>query len=264
MFLSTLPARGATSSSLGSACSVANFYPRSPRGERPGLLCFIRERNHFYPRSPRGERPWTSSRQYANREFLSTLPARGATAVRNAERPGQHHFYPRSPRGERPSSRRPGARWPDFYPRSPRGERQTPGTVQRMDSDFYPRSPRGERQSQYQSQIDQLIFLSTLPARGATGGIVNIAARDSFLSTLPARGATCYIPDGKQCIRISIHAPREGSDKAGRTRAPLLIYFYPRSPRGERRMTTATIQHSSYFYPRSPRGERRFSAGGKG
>ena len=81
-----------------------------------------------------------------------------------------------------------------------------------MDSDFYPRSPRGERQSQYQSQIDQLIFLSTLPARGATGGIVNIAARDSFLSTLPARGATHAAQDAEILPGISIHAPREGSD----------------------------------------------------
>ena len=79
-FLSTLPARGATPSwerrptpgpisihapREGSDAatnlrlvSFFNFYPRSPRGERP---YWRRARKkilgHFYPRSPRGERP---------------------------------------------------------------------------------------------------------------------------------------------------------------------------------------------------------------
>ena len=55
-------------------------------------------------------------------------------------------------------------------------------------------------------------FLSTLPARGATGGVQHMGAH-------PA---------------ISIHAPREGSDpQSGRIRCPI-SNFYPRSPRGER------------------------------
>ena len=33
-----------------------------------------------------------------------------------------------------------------------------------------------------------------------------------FLSTLPARGATAPRGRGGQCVAISIHAPREGSD----------------------------------------------------
>ena len=57
-------------------------------------------------------------------------------------------------------------------------------------------------------------FLSTLPVRGATllcdGGL---ALDVRFLSTLPVRGATVFLC--RACyllIRISIHAPREGSD----------------------------------------------------
>ena len=34
-FLSTLPARGATDLFLGLILAFLNFYPRSPRGERP-------------------------------------------------------------------------------------------------------------------------------------------------------------------------------------------------------------------------------------
>ena len=34
--------------------------------------------------------------------------------------------------------------------------------------------------------------------------------------------------------------------------------FYPRSPRGERLITASRFRPSSYFYPRSPRGERLY------
>ena len=57
------------------------------------------------------------------------------------------------------------------------------------------------------------LFLSTLPARGATSGTADCAPELSeFLSTLPARGATQRSKSQSRCRRISIHAPREGSD----------------------------------------------------
>ena len=99
-------------------------------------------------------------------------------------------------------------------------------------------------------------FLSTLPARGATNGRLRRPPRGLFLSTLPARGATgvlCFRPED---VEISIHAPREGSD-ARPPRIPWAEpYFYPRSPRGERPITSFTPSPTMDFYPRSPRGER--------
>ena len=91
-----------------------------------------------------------------------------------------------------------------------------------------------------------------------------------FLSTLPARGATKMHDYFTSCLPISIHAPREGSDRPCSTYTHLETNFYPRSPRGERQsypyfpasgsrfLSTlpargATLLH---FYPRSPRGER--------
>ena len=148
-----------------------HFYPRSPRGERhlrSQLLAGV-VRN-FYPRSPRGERPPFIRALDISKRFLSTFPARGATAD--------------------PSRRPPG--WPYFYPRSPRGERLVAaGRLTKA----------------------QVAFLSTLPARGAT--------RPS---------ASCGDP-----IVISIHAPREGSDKSHWLALRTNRNFYPRSPRGERR-----------------------------
>ena len=79
----------------------------------------------------------------------------------------------------------------------------------------------------------------------------------AFLSTLPARGATDVLAILGQRLRISIHAPREGSD-AGPCNGPARPgHFYPRSPRGERRhQVLMQGEQTPYFYPRSPRGER--------
>ena len=103
-FLSTLPARGATTcwttSTRHSIISIhapregsdspgrpahgppGDFYPRSPRGERRDQHMIAARKQYFYPRSPRGERR-TDGQYYAiTAEFLSTLPARGATIWR--------------------------------------------------------------------------------------------------------------------------------------------------------------------------------------
>ena len=55
-FLSTLPARGATRVSDAGGAAGTDFYPRSPRGERPYTGHWCNPASHFYPRSPRGER----------------------------------------------------------------------------------------------------------------------------------------------------------------------------------------------------------------
>ena len=55
-----------------------------------------------------------------------------------------------------------------------------------------------------------------------------------FLSTLPARGATASHSMLDLISSISIHAPREGSDHGPRFLPASHSYFYPRSPRGER------------------------------
>ena len=57
--------------------------------------------------------------------------------------------------------------------------------------DFYPRSPRGERLRDGLPILNALVFLSTLPAWGATAGRTADFERTG----------------------ISIHAPRVGSDQ---------------------------------------------------
>ena len=124
----------------------------------------------------------------------------------------------------------------NFYPRSPRGERRMTTATIRHSSYFYPRSPRGERPMLANLGEMEVLFLSTLPARGATKNSMRCRSKSSnfyprsprgerprrpdlchkevyiFLSTLPARGATGQKNARPDFLPISIHAPREGSD----------------------------------------------------
>ena len=99
-FQSTLPVWGATVSKLDTTETPVHFNPRSPCGERPGVIRRERERRYFNPRSPCGERQ---------------LRPAGAGAGGN--------FNPRSPCGERHGSMPHGSPLENFNPRSPCGER---------------------------------------------------------------------------------------------------------------------------------------------
>ena len=123
-FLSTLPARGATSPPSFCGTGQGHFYPRSPRGERHPGRRTMRSR-------------WS---------FLSTLPARGATTGDfniafdkeisiHAPREGSdvqaqeagivQRISIHAPReGSDCDRRRRSAVLTNFYPRSPRGERR--------------------------------------------------------------------------------------------------------------------------------------------
>ena len=100
-----------------------------------------------------------------------------------------------------------------FNPRSPDGERPWRGTCRYAYPHFNPRSPDGERLSpiRYSTAFDR--FQSTLPGWGATFSMhSNEAGGVIFQSTLPGWGATVTRHRVKMHLKISIHAPRMGSD----------------------------------------------------
>ena len=206
--------------------------------------------------------------------------------------------------GSDASTEPPGSGRYDFNPRSPCGERLALGTFKIfIKCNFNPRSPCGERPSKSESAMQQTIFQSTLPVWGATWLYAskrytednfnprspcgerlkyfksNLSSLE-FQSTLPVWGAT--INTGRVVLgtKISIHAPRVGSDSAVISPSDAISHFNPRSPCGERQTTilhyakpekfqstlpvwgaTRTSRCSarlwSYFNPRSPCGERR-------
>ena len=110
--------------------------------------------------------------------------------------------------------------------------------------DFYPRPPRGGRRKSMENQTVSARFLSTPSARRATP--------PTCLSVMR------YI--------ISIHALREEGDMQASTPSGWTGYFYPRPPRGGRRIQVfPTAAHQPYFYPRPPRGGRpRWPSSGRG
>ena len=238
----------------------SDFYPRPPRGGRRTPCPRLRHSPNFYPRPPRGGRPACSDVCHVMPPFLSTPSARRATSTPNSVRCCCTNFYPRPPRGGRhelrlisgcrflflstPSARRATHRCAgglnvqaDFYPRPPRGGRPGCRDTRPGPPDFYPRPPRGGRRSR----------LDAVPPAGI------------FLSTPSARRATLCRVLHRQAGRISIHALREEGDQGPRSEAGHRTDFYPRPPRGGRRVRFLRSSQRHNFYPRPPRGGRHRS-----
>ena len=255
-----------------------NFNPRSPRGERHALHFLFGRTCYFNPRSPRGERRVRISAETATTEFQSTLPARGATLSPVASLQLSAYFNPRSPRGERPNSaiyigdldaisihapregsdavrhrhKRGGHSISIHAPRE--GSDRTREAAFSFALSFQSTLPaRGATLVPRGKPATVSVFQSTLHARGATGINATQKALFAFQSTLPARGATIvemYHLCG--CEKISIHAPREGSDPLRLSMSASYRDFNPRSPRGERRWRTATLRPEIGFQSTLP------------
>ena len=194
--------------------------------------------------------------------FLSTLPARGATAIRPAPTLPSSFLSTLPARGATAAAERAGEN----------------------SFNFYPRSPRGERLFQQHTGAGEIIqFLSTLPARGATDKTDTYDPADKFLSTLPARGATAFLLQALDCFPFLSTLPARGATLLPLWFGGAMKYFYPRSPRGERHRLALpapgrlcisihapregsdinalqALGTALHFYPRSPRGERRRAA----
>ena len=124
-------------------------------------------------------------------------------------------------------------------------------------SDFNPRSPRGERPDEAASALAKFAFQSTLPARGATPrGLCTI--RFFRISIHAPREGSDIVEKIKGIFKfISIHAPREGSDTRRPYRHGDRQIFQSTLP--ARGATVSQLPPSltfSNFNPRSPRGER--------
>ena len=102
------------------------------------------------------------------------------------------------------------------------------------------------------------IFQSTLPAWGATDRCQTACSRQKdFNPRSPHGERPNQLSQGASVIKISIHAPRMGSDTDREGQGTWCEYFNPRSPHGERQLQSHGICHAIHnFNPRSPHGER--------
>ena len=258
-FQSTLPARGATFQQLMEHNWQIYFNPRSPHGERLAQSIYLSAPVHYFnPRSPHGERrhlrrhrwqavqisihaPRTGSDEVTAWQmqeftsFQSTLPARGATGLRTTWTMRCRFQSTLPARGATPMRVRD-RRMVCISIHAPRtGSDSHSLCTIRARRHFNPRSPHGERHGDS--------FQRSQPYK--------------FQSTLPARGATNLFFEAIRIIKISIHAPRTGSDGLGVTGFSLARNFNPRSPHGERPATDGNCTTiAKHFNPRSPHGER--------
>ena len=237
-FQSTLPARGATGGGV-LLVSLEIFQSTLPaRGATvaPGKVIVG---NAFQSTLPaRGATVLRVLHKRLFCRFQSTLPARGATiAARKYQRTTD--FNPRSPHGERHGGSRLREGKENISIHAPRtGSDISPLSFTKYLLSFQSTLPaRGATTPTTSGTPFGWRFQSTLPARGATLNLFPKATAIRFQSTLPARGATsgwrgyaCAIsyfnprsPHGERQSsvprqsaqhRISIHAPRTGSDDA--------------------------------------------------
>ena len=122
----------------------------------------------------------------------------------------------------------------EFQPTLPaRGATRCGPQKLRLQRNFNPRSPHGERRVRRSVRgRAPPVFQPTLPARGATGAGLSGRARIHPIST---------------------HAPRTGSDDAGRRPLQVVLDFNPRSPHGERRSTRRNMPSHRTISTHAPR-----------
>ena len=196
------------------------------------------------------------------------------------------YFYPRSPCGERPSVARVATTVDTISIHALLAESDSIALliqpIRRLD--FYPRSPCGERPAQKNLKcLCLLISIHALLAESDRTNLDKFHKDLTFLSTLSLRRATLAVSAVLQLIPlisihallaesdlaldqylneqeiISIHALLAESDQAGLRRLSPKLYFYPRSPCGERPHSRLFAWITQNFYPRSPCGERHLT-----
>ncbi len=192
------------------------------------------------------------------------------------------NFYPRPPRGGRPEcvGTQCRALQISIHALREEGDSIKDAPFPRASNTFLSKPSARLATPAHSSNTLPVHFISTPSARRATKRSCASLLLFLFLSTPSARRATQQQQGGKPDTLISIHALREEGDGFSSMYLSIASYFYPRPPRGGRRLKPnpksaklrisihalreegdgrqqcAGLAHC-YFYPRPPRGGRR-------
>ena len=137
----------------------------------------------------------------------------------------------------------------NFYPRPPRGGRPASGLRDGEIFHFYPRPPRGGRHSNWVRFLTKrIISIHALREEGDQFFFDRARAALQFLSTPSARRATIQKSEVSAVEKISIHALREEGDISKKSRYKTRkANFYPRPPRGGRRVRCPSLSGKEIF-----------------
>ena len=217
---------------------------------------------NFNPPSPCGERPRGAARSLHLLSISIHAPRVGSDPTLAPAALSDHYFNPRSPCGERRH------RWnlPDLHHHisihAPRvGSDRQHRLLHRHLPDFNPRSPCGERPNANMKSSLTSRFQSTLPVWGATGAFGHAQKLPAdFNPRSPCGERLGRRARSPRPSRISIHAPRVGSDPPRQTLRGHFERFQSTLPVwGATRGLESGHKAGNNFNPRSPCGERQHS-----
>ena len=216
---------------------LRNFNPRSPWGERHSASCSRTYSAIFQSTLPAWGATQRGHRSQQEKEISIHAPRMGSDNFPGSRQPHRYGISIHAPRmGSDFLYGGYGVLSIDFNPRSPHGERHLPTLASRLflirfQSTLPAWGATSSCHMRYKSETisihaprmgsddpDPILFTtiiefqSTLPAWGATAILRIVDRSEVFQSTLPAWGATSIGCSEKWGDKISIHAPRMGSD----------------------------------------------------
>ena len=250
-----------------------DFNPRSPCGERQGMVVLMRAFTGISIHAPRAGSDENALKNWSTlSSFQSTLPVRGATSKEDKQKM-ETTISIHAPRaGSDLTGMSDPEKWIRFQSTLPvRGATSFSRAAFAGSCYFNPRSPCGERRGAGRRiRGNRLISIHAPRAGSDIQKLAFLSDSLGFQSTLPVRGATQRQKNRWELFYISIHAPRAGSDDEPRAGRGVPRDFNPRSPCGERRefgqYATAASQQISIHAPRAgsdyAAGDYRYSAPG--
>ena len=239
--------------------SQANFYPRPPRGGRPTSVRYSVDSWEISIHALREEGDSLMSAHLLDLgQFLSTPSARRATPFRFRKRRRARYFYPRPPRGGRLRLARPFFFISRFLS-TPSARRATQQLQkERVAGQISIHALREEGDALYTAFTQcRFQFLSTPSARRATTMAMTCRSKEVYFYPRPPRGGRLQPDAAHGCApEISIHALREEGDAGEALRVGgVVISIHALREEGDT-LPTGFLTIIIYFYPRPPRGGR--------
>ena len=248
-FLSTLSLRRATNNLFTSVVNSADFYPRSPCGERRVTVLGIQHRTGISIHALLAESdPPRVIRKPTAARFLSTLSLRRATRI--------HRQFPR----QSPISIHALLAESDvvdtvkfagsmLFLSTLSLRRATLRVVDGSKSSIISIHALLAESDNKVSRFRQrkVVFLSTLSLRRATVEFHLFASSGVFLSTLSLRRATQWRRSVKLFRQFLSTLSLRRATGTKKFKMPVPAYFYPRSPCGERQRETKTNEDRYKF-----------------